>query len=151
VLYGISGGSCPPGLPGAGVFNSSKIPLLTASIAQRETLSVMRWTDANNYIAPDNGHGLMQLTASWPMNWNDALTNVNYAWSNFLSPALSYWHGLYQYTGSTLVLLIAATYNEGLGAAIKYHDAGDVDAGTTNEYGHGVLAYYNSLLTTGAF
>jgi hypothetical protein len=152
MLWGMSGKPCPPGLTGAGVFNSTRVPLLTAAIAQRETLSVMPWAQALTYIAFDNGHGLMQLTSSWPpVGWDDALTNVAYAWSNFITPALNYWHGLEQYTGDTLVLLVAATYNEGLSAARKYHASGDVDAETTDEYGHGVLAYYTSLENTGTF
>jgi hypothetical protein len=100
-------------------------------------------------LMPDGsnaGHGIMQLTSSWPPNWEDSAANFVYAVDNFLMPAVKYWHGLYGYAGSTLVLLCAATFNEGLDAAKSDHAAGNVDAGTTNEYGHRVVSAMEQLL-----
>ena len=91
----------------------------------------------------------MQLTSSWPEDWDSPLANITYAVRDFLNPAVQYWHGLQGYAGPALIKLVAATYNEGLGAAIRYHDSGNVDLGTTNEYGAGVLAIYSNLITKG--
>jgi soluble lytic murein transglycosylase-like protein len=98
-------------------------------------------------ISSDGGHGLMQLTSSYPDDWTDPRANLQYALSTFLYPAIDYWHGLYNYSGSVLMLLVAATYNEGLGAAKKWHSQGDVDGGTTNEYGHRIVATYGALIS----
>jgi hypothetical protein len=87
----------------------------------------------------------MQPTSSWPDDWANPTANVAYAITEFILPAIHYWHGLQRFSGDTLVLLVSATYNEGLVAAQKYHARGDVDAGTSDEYGHAVLGFYKSL------
>ena len=118
------------------------------AIAFRETIQGEisgLWPSAATVISGDGGHGLCQLTSSFPENWDDPIANVDFAIEHFIEPALNYWHGLQQYSGDLLVLLVAATFNEGLRAAEKYHASGDVDAGTTDEYGHAVLGFYQKL------
>lgn len=108
--------------------------------------------DPDTGLMPDGtnaGRGAFQLTSSWPDNWQDPFVSACYAIDVFLSPAIAYWHGLEGYSGNDLVLLVAATYNEGLGAARDRHAAGDVDAGTTDHYGHSVLAYYLNIVSHG--
>jgi hypothetical protein len=147
VIFGISGAPVPDTFPFAAIFNAERTvpPLLVASIAWRETLCTMSANDAQVCVSGDGGHGIMQLTASFPYDWTQPEMNIGYAVDTFLEPALQHWHGLYQEVGDRLVKLVAATYNEGLGAAVKYHAQGDVDLGTTNDYGAGVLAIYTSL------
>lgn len=143
--YGISGKLLPSTVPFAREINSFAIaegtvsPPLLAAIAKRES----DFTPA--VVSADGGHGLCQLTASWPDDWADPATNLAYAWHVFLRPAIDYWHGLERYTGDDLVRLVSATYNEGLGAAIAWHARGDVDGGTTNHYAEGVLENYKSF------
>ena len=153
MLYGISGAPIPGGLPYASQIASACAtrnfpPCLAYAIAWRETITIEGTSlcpNAATFIASDGGHGLCQLTASFPDDWMNPIANAGYAIDNFLVLALNYWHGLHGYSGDTLMLLVAATYNEGLGAAEKYHASGDVDAGTTDEYGHGVLQKYREL------
>jgi hypothetical protein len=155
VVYGISGATVPTDFPYAAIFNRlgqifpTFPPMLLASIAWRETLSVMPPEAAATCVSGDNGHGVCQLTTSWPDSWQDPETNIRYAWVEYVQPAIRYWHGLMGYAGEPLVKLVAATYNEGLAAAITYHNEGNVDAGTTNDYGNGVLQIYQSLVSTG--
>lgn len=163
MIYGISGAPIPSELPYAGPVMSACLgnsipPCFMYAIAWRETIREYGETaavclqDGGNYttgLLPDGsnaGHGLCQLTTSWPSAWPDPVINVTYAITEFILPAIRYWHGLQRFTGDTLVLLVSATYNEGLGAAEKYHARGNVDAGTTDEYGHGVLGYYRNLV-----
>jgi hypothetical protein len=105
------------------------------------------WPSASGIVSPDGGHGLFQLTSSFPDQWQEPLVNAVYAISEFLGPAASYWV-LHGESGQRLVKLVAATFNEGLAAAIKYHAEGNVDIGTTNDYGAVVLGIYNSLVAT---
>lgn len=154
MIYGISGAPILATLEYASQVTAACIPgdmppCLVYAIAWRETLSIDHTPacpDAATFVAGDNGHGIMQLTASWPENWATPIANIEYGIDKFILPAIRYWHGLQGYSGDTLVLLVAATYNEGLGAAEKYHASGDVDAGTTDEYGHGVLKNYQALV-----
>ena len=127
-------------------------PPLLYAVAYRETIHgelVGLWPSALTVVSGDGGHGLFQLTSSYPAAWEDPLINALYAIDVFLKPAMDYWHGLENFTGDTLVLLVAATFNEGLSAARAYHASGNVDAGTTDHYGHGVLAYYKNLVEKG--
>lgn len=150
----MSGHPIPTGLPYATQVATACVPknmppCLLYAIAWRESIQGEvngSWTAAT-VVSGDGGHGLCQLTSSYPSNWSDPTANVSYAIDRFVLPAIDYWHGLHQFTGDTLVLLVAATFNEGLGAAEKYHARGDVDAGTTDEYGHGVLSIYRTLIT----
>ena len=153
MIYGISGAPIPNKLPyasnvAAACVQGDMPPCFIYAIAWRETISVEGTElcpNAATYIAADNGDGLMQLTSSWADNWAIPTANAEYAIDEFILPAIRYWHGLQGFSGDTLVLLVAATYNEGLGAAEKYHASGDVDAGTTDEYGHAVLGFYTKL------
>jgi len=123
-------------------------PCLLYAIAWRESISGEvngQWPDAATVISGDGGHGLMQLTSSWPDDWADPIPNVLYAIDEFVLPAIHYWHGLQRFAGDTLVLLVGATFNEGLSAAEKYHALGNVDAGTSNSYGHAILGFSQKL------
>jgi hypothetical protein len=104
-----------------------------------------KW-DASTVVSGDGGHGLCQLTSSWPPDWANPTENAQYALDEFLLPALRYWHGLHLYTGDNLLRLVAATFNEGLGAAEKYHAEGNVDIGTTDNYAAAVLAIFHKLI-----
>jgi hypothetical protein len=154
MIYGISGAPIPETLPYASPVTAACLqddmpPCLLYAIAWRESISGEvngEWPNAALVVAGDGGHGLCQLTSSWPNDWANPIANVEYAITEFVQPAIHYWHGLQGYSGDTLVLLVAATYNEGLGAAEKYHASGDVDAGTTDEYGHGVLDNFTKLV-----
>ena len=84
-------------------------------------------------------------TSSFPENWDDPIANVDFAIEHFIEPALNYWHGLQRYSGDDLIRLVAATYNAGLGGAIKGHEAGNVDLYTTDGYAGAVLGFYQKL------
>ena len=154
MIYGISGAPIPPALPYAAAVTAACLhenmpPCLLYAIAWRESISGEvngQWPDAATVVSSDNGHGLCQLTSSWPDDWADPVANVNYAIEEFVLSAIRYWHGLQKFSGDTLVLLVSATFNEGLGAAEKYHAQGNVDAGASDSYGHGVLANYQKLI-----
>ena len=152
--FGISGHPIPAGLPYAAEITTACAaedmpPCLLYALAWRESIQgeVNGSWNAATVVSADGGHGLFQLTSSYPSNWADPTHNAAYAIADFVSPTIDYWNGIHKFTGETLVLLVAATFNEGLGAAIRYHAEGDVDAGTTNEYGHGVLAIYRTLIS----
>ncbi len=153
--YGISGALVNPTFPYAHVINEAAIsndvsPKLCYAIAYRETISGEingLWPNAATVIAGDGGTGLFQLTPPPPSLDNplDPYQNAMAAMQGWILPALALWVGQ-GYQGDTLVLLVAATFNEGSEAAEKYHAQGNVDAGTTDEYGHGVLTYYTALV-----
>jgi hypothetical protein len=156
MIDGISGAAIAGDAPGAFIFNDmGRIynfpPALLGAIACRETLRVLSFIDACTFISDDGGHGLMQLTSSYPTDWYLPKENIAWAIERMLRPALDYWNGMCGETGERLILLVAATYNEGLTAAVKYHALGDVDAGTTNRYGHDVRDIYHTLLAHGRF
>jgi hypothetical protein len=93
------------------------------------------------------GHGIFQLTSSWPSTWADPYSNAAYAiWHpGFLREAETYWsaRGL---QGEDLVRAVAASFNAGIGGAQAGHDAGDVDLRTTNRYGARALEHYQALV-----
>jgi hypothetical protein len=156
VIYGLSGAPVPSTLPYAGYINracdvENFPPAFAYAIAWRETISgegSSQWTAAT-VVSSDGGHGLYQLTASYPDDWQDPRANCEYAIDEFLRPAVSYWHGLEGYSGDDLVRLVAATFNAGLGNARAGHGAGNVDLYTTQNYAAGVLAIYKALIATG--
>lgn len=94
-------------------------------------------------ISGDGGHGIMQLTSSFPDDWEEPAGNIGYAIRHFLMPAYEYWKQTLQ--GGDLIRAIAATYNGGLGNAQAGHDEGDIDKFTTNRYGERALAHYINL------
>ena len=121
---------------------------ILVAIATNETLGDDAYTfaDACCIVSADDGHGVLQLTSSWPINWTDPRASAEYAIEHFIEPAGDYWEPLAADT-SSLVRLIAATYNEGLGAAIRWHDRGNVDGGTTNDYAARALTVYERITT----
>lgn len=128
-------------------FNVS--PLLCYAIAYRETIHgevIGLWESAATVVSEDYGHGLFQITTPpYPPGWADPYINACDAISRFIVPAMNIWVTL-GFEGYSLVKLVADTFNEGYPAAMKWHMQGDADAGTTNHYGRGVVAYYNALV-----
>jgi len=140
MLYGISGASLPSTFPFAAEINGTSVfcgasPCLVGGIAYVETLSVLSPDDARTYVSFDNGHGLFQLTSSWPQNWQAVTTATQFAIENFVVPAMTLWNHDYGYTGDTLVRCVAATYNAGLTNALKGHFQGNVGKYTTQSEG----------------
>lgn len=97
------------------------------------------------------GHGIFQLTSSWPANWDDPQASALYAIERFLQPAIDFWTAN-GFSGDNLVKAVCASYNAGQGAAWNYHVRyNDVDGvppnSTTNRYGARGVAAYNTLIT----
>jgi hypothetical protein len=96
------------------------------------------------------GHGIFQLTSSWPSDWADPYANAAYAiWHDDavlqgLRACETYWanQGV---TGEGLVRAIAASFNAGINGAQQGHDCGNVDLNTTNNYGARALSHYQAL------
>lgn len=105
-----------------------------------------KW-DAKTIVSEDGGHGIGQLTSSWPSNWEDPRANIDYAVEHFMVPAFHNWRG--ELLGSDLVRAIAATYNAGYGQAEAGHERGNLDTFTSDDYASRALQTYNNLLTTG--
>ena len=155
--WGISGKPIPAALRYAAPIQEAADdddfpPLFAYAIAWRETISGEvngLWPSAATVVSGDAGHGLFQLTSSYPGDWQDPKANALYAIQNFLLPAQEYWYGLNGYTGPDLVKLCAAEFNAGRGNAERGHEEGNVDLYTTDNYGTGVLAIYQSLVTKG--
>ena len=103
---------------------------------------------AATVVSADGGHGLGQLTSSYPENWDDPYSNACWAATYYIIPAAEYWVNQVTDPGA-LVKCIAATYNAGLGNAIAGHAQNNVDLYTTNNYGAVVETIYFNLLTTG--
>lgn len=114
-------------------------PVLLASIAAQES------NFDPNVVSDDAGHGLMQLTASWPEGWQDPETNIEYAAVNFVRPAYDYWQGQGM-LGDDLIRCTGASFNGGLGGAQAGHRRGNVDLYTTNNYGHRLVAQFHQIL-----
>jgi hypothetical protein len=116
-------------------------PYVTYAIKWNETAAL---PDAATVISADGGHGVMQLTSSFPANWADPYQNVLYAIGHFLAPAETFWKTFEQ--GNDLIRCIAAEYNAGRAQAIEGHEEGDVDKYTTDGYAGRALATYLKLL-----
>ncbi len=143
---GIHGGPLPPNLPYATEIEqaceeNNFSPMLAYAVKQNETGP----DDPADIVSAGGGYGIFQLTSSYPSNWADPLANARYAITQFLQPAYAYWQAQ-GFTGTTLVKLVAASFNEGLGAAIEYHAQGNVDIGTTNNYGERAVDNYVKLV-----
>ena len=143
---GISGVPLPDGFPYKDIIDTVGVannvsPCLIGAIKVNES----GLADPPDVQSADGGHGLMQLTSSWPSDWADPQANFTYAVAHFITPAWQYWadQGL---VGENLVRAIAATYNAGLGNAIAGHRNGNVDELTTNNYGARALANYQALI-----
>ena len=148
---GISGAPLPQGFPYASIIaqvcGETFFPCLVGAIKMNET-GLGYGPTTENDISGDGGHGIMQLTSSFPADWQDPATNIHYAVSTFLVPAYDNWTSPpYSLQGDSLVRAIAASYNAGFGNAVRWHNEyGDVDHGTTNRYGDRALAHYKNLL-----
>lgn len=150
---GISGTHLPPNFPFGitmSMIASSKgfFPPLVGAIAWEETLKVLTPAEAVGYISGDGGHGVFQLTDSWPENWQNVSASCDWAIDKFLMPAYTAWTEKTDLKGGKLVQCIAATYNAGWGQAWDGHLAGNVDMWTTgHDYGERVLADYEHLVS----
>jgi hypothetical protein len=129
-------------------------PLLVYAIRLNETSEgfppggLQGGADPETGDMPDGsnaGHGIMQLTSSWPNDWSDPEANFKYAIEQFIEPDWNAWAEQTGLQGDGLVRAIAASYNAGLGAAMLAHKRGDVDAVTTNRYGERALEHYHAL------
>lgn len=116
-------------------------PYVAYAIKWNETANL---PDAATIISDDGGHGLFQLTSSFPSEWQDAYVNALYAIQNFLAPAETYWATTLQ--GDDLIRAIAAEFNAGRAQAIEGHEKGDLDLYTTNDYAARCLVNYHKLL-----
>jgi hypothetical protein len=153
MIYDISGRPIPKTLPYAATIQAPCVelgfsPCLAYAIAWRESISgeVHGTWNAATVLSGDGGHGLFQLTSTFPEGWDDENINVRYALSNFLIPALHQFarRGL---RGEDLIRLVAASFNAGESAAWEAHLAGNVDLATTgNDYSTCVLASYGRLV-----
>jgi hypothetical protein len=151
--YGVSGAPLPDGLDygeavRAAASASDFAPCWLYAHAWQETIKI-DGMDAAGALSGDGGHGLLQLTASYPSNWDDPQANASYAITNFLEPAIAYWNGVRGIDGDALVKCVAAEYNAGRTNAIKGYEAGDVGKYTTHtagvSYSDLVLRYYRQL------
>lgn len=159
MIYGVSGAPLPSGLPygdaiAAAASAANFPPCWLYAQGWQETIKVDGWLQtlgktAANYISFDNGHGIFQLTSSWPDDWQDPSANAAYAIAHFLQPAIQFWTTTYNFSGDDLVRACAAEFNAGRQAAINGHNEGDVGAHTTHTggvaYDDLVLKYYHQL------
>jgi hypothetical protein len=123
-------------------------PPLAYAIAQHESIEGElngKWI-AHEVVSDDGGHGLFQLTSSYPDDWIEPSANARYAVAHFLEPAYEFWSTYYHLEGGDLVRAIAAEFNAGRSAALAGHHAGNVDLYTTDHYAEAVLAIYTRLV-----
>jgi hypothetical protein len=144
---GISGGPVPAAREYATLFDAIAgeldiSPLVLCAIRQNETSE----GDPPNVVSDDGGHGIMQLTSSWPPDWADPEANIAYAAQRFVAPQWAAWVEATGLQGDGLIRAIAAGYNAGYETALRAHTRGDVDAVTTDRYGERALANYHRLL-----
>jgi hypothetical protein len=158
--YGISGAPVPSGLPFAAQVMAASAtagvpPCLVYAIKVNETglgrvADVLQDGALSTGLMPDGsnaGHGIFQLTSSWPLTWADPQANANYAVRCFISPAIEFWNGVHGYTGDALVRCVAASFNAGVGAAWLWHvEYNNVDAFDTDHYGARALKHYHDLI-----
>lgn len=155
---GISGSPVSLHLPYAAPINKAAEvqdfwPMVIYAVAYRETIvSQLNGSipSAASYVSYDNGHGLCQLTSSWPDLWEDPETNAAYAIRYFLQPAVTFWNESMGYSGLTLLKCVFAEYNAGRGQAMAGHLLGDVDMYTSNGYAQACLYYFENLATKGS-
>jgi hypothetical protein len=127
---------------------------LLYAIAETETIDgeLAGMWDAASVVSADGGHGLFQLTSSYPSFWEDPRTNAQYAAANFVIPAWSFWATRYDLVGDALVRAVAAEFNAGRANALAgYTEHGDVGFYTTKQngttsYDRVVLGHYHELL-----
>ena len=117
-------------------------PCLVYAIRLNETSE----GDPPNVTSGDGGHGIMQLTSSFPDDWEDPKSNFTYAINHFIAPDLDQAVKDTGLQGDGLIRFVAAAYNAGYGTAIEDHNRGDVDAHTTNRYGERAVAHFHDLI-----
>lgn len=155
MMYGISGTAIPAHLRYAQPIQAgcqkypTFPPCLAYAIAYRETIGGEingLWVSAASVVSGDGGHGLFQLTSSYPSDWENVDANVSYALERFLVPAMAYFaeRGM---RGDGLVRCIAAGFNSGDETTWEDHLRGNVDLGTTNDYAEAVLTNFNRLIS----
>lgn len=152
MIYGISGTALPAHLPFAPNIQracetpaGNFPPCLAYPVAWRETIRGCK--NPVTVVSSDGGHGLYQLTSSFPIDWDDVDANIRYALEYFLKPSLVFFadRGL---RGDGLIRCVAAAFNEGQGTAWLNHLAGNVDLGTTgHNYASDVLSNYHRLIS----
>jgi hypothetical protein len=148
---GVSGAPCPSAFPYADIINTLAVefnvsPCLVAALKFNET-GLGHGPESEQVISFDGGHGLLQLTSSWPEDWQDPTANIRYAIEQYIIPAWNYWRNYVQ--GGDLVRGIAATYNSGLGGAEAGHAEGNFDLNTTNNYASRCFEAYHTLTEGG--
>lgn len=164
MLFGISGKPVPTNLPYAMPINQactipgrSFPPCLVYAIAWRETIfgqTIGLW-NASTVVSGDGGHGLLQLTSSFPAAWQDPSVNIGFAIQQFLMPDLIWWtQQIPGIQGDDLVRCVAASFNAGREGAWRGHMEGNVDKYTTGgdrgPYAADVLNIYHNLVMRGA-
>lgn len=129
---------------------------LAYSIASVETIDgeLAGLWNAATVVSPDGGHGLFQLTASFPDNWQTPLANALWAIDTFINPSWIYWSNVSSvFRGDNLVRAVAAEFNAGRNNAIAGHAHGEIGRYTTKSdgvtYDYRVLDRYHKLLLTG--
>lgn len=154
--WGIESGSIDPSLPysqpilAASQYANFPVALLYA-VAWRESIhgeTCGLWPSACYVTSDDGGHGLFQLTSSWPANWQTPEANARWACDMFLLPAVEYWHNK-GFEGDALAKLVVASFNAGIGGAERGHNEGDADKYTTDGYAAAVLGFYKHIVATG--
>ena len=159
MLLGVSGAGLPAGLTygteiAAAAAAAQFPPCWLYAHGWQETIKVAGWIGTlgktpATFISGDGGHGIFQLTASYPLNWEDPEANAAYAIANFLKPAIQYWNPKYGVTGDALIKCVAAEYNAGRANAESGHNEGDVGKYTTHtdgvSYSDLVLKYFHQL------
>jgi hypothetical protein len=138
--FGISGGPLPAGLPFGDVIEQVSDALNFSPILAYDGPS-----DPPTVVSDDGGHGLFQLTSSYPSDWAEPVPNTTYAIEHFLEPALTFWSGQ-GYEGDPLIKLVAAEFNSGRSNTVAGHEQGDCDLYTTHNYGARCVAGYHELL-----
>jgi len=159
VKLGLSGEPVPTHLPYAEAINRACSiqnfwPLFAYAVAFRETIVAQENHSipaASTYVSFDSGHGLFQLTSSWPDAWEDPETNCAYAIKYFLQPAVDFWSDPtgYNLSGLPLLRCCAAEFNTGREDTITGHKTGNVDLYTSGNYATAVEGYYLTLLNKG--
>lgn len=122
---------------------------LLYAIACNETIigEVAGKWNAATVESADGGHGLFQLTSSYPDDWQDPQVNANYAATDFIVPL---WKSCVEigFFGDDLVRAISAAFNAGFSGMMRGHEEqNNVDAFTTDKYGLRALQIYAKLVT----
>lgn len=151
--WGVAGSDVTPSWLYAGFINRQCDrldfpPALAYAIAVNETIAgeaAGEW-NAATVQSGDGGWGLFQLTSYHPDNWQDPSTNCYYAVTDWLLPDANRWFQEFRVTGDDLIRCVAASFNAGWGNAVAAHNAGNVDAATTDNYASRALDHYHAII-----